>query len=178
MNPYQGLYEQLIALRAEQWALQLPAQLEAALSADVHGELAAWRQLIEQLPQIPPSRNDLNVAALRIGDSLDLTFAQQQQLKLTLQGLHPWRKGPFEVFGIPIDTEWRSDWKWQRLAGHIASLEHRVVLDVGCGNGYHCWRMLGAGAKLVVGIDPTLLSVMQFQLIKKLHGAAPVYVLP
>jgi tRNA (mo5U34)-methyltransferase len=38
--------------------------------------------------------------------------------------------------------------------------------------------MLGAGAKMVVGIDPLLLNVMQFQLIRKLHGEAPVYVLP
>ena len=53
-----------------------------------------------------------------------------------------------------------------------------MVLDVGCGNGYHCWRMLGAGAKMVVGIDPMMLNVMQFQLIRKLYGEAPVYVLP
>ena len=40
------------------------------------------------------------------------------------------------------------------------------------------WRMLGAGAKTVVGIDPTLLSVMQFQAVRQLYGEAPVYVLP
>lgn len=178
MSDYFPLYEQLNALGAEQWALQLPAQLDAALSSSVHGELAAWQQLIEQLPHAIPSRLDINRDVLRIGDSQDLTATEQQALYTTLQGLHPWRKGPFDVFGIAIDTEWHSDWKWQRLEKHIAPLEHRVVLDVGCGNGYHCWRMRGAGAKLVVGIDPTLLSVLQFQLIKKLHGAAPVYVLP
>ncbi len=89
---------------------------------------------------------------------------------------HPWRKGPYELFGIPIDTEWRSDWKWQRLEKHISPLKKRLVLDVGCG--YHCWRMLGAGAKSVIGIDPTLINVMQFELIKKLQGEAPVHLLP
>ncbi|MEQ1636275.1 MAG: tRNA 5-methoxyuridine(34)/uridine 5-oxyacetic acid(34) synthase CmoB [Methylococcales bacterium] len=178
MSDYALLYEHLTLLGAEQWALQLPAPLEAALSIEAHGELAGWQQLIEQVPRVTPSRVDLSCDAVCIGDSLDLTDTQQQQLNVALQALHPWRKGPYDLFGIHIDTEWRSDWKWQRLAGHISSLEHRVVLDVGCGNGYHCWRMLGAGAKLVVGIDPTLLSVMQFNLIKKLHGAAPVYVLP
>ena len=57
-------------------------------------------------------------------------------------------------------------------------MQHRRVLDVGCGSGYHCWRMFGAGAKTVVGIDPLLLNVIQFQLIKALHGPAPVHVLP
>ena len=38
--------------------------------------------------------------------------------------------------------------------------------------------MLGAGARLVVGIDLILLSVMQFQAIRKLYGPALVYVLP
>jgi tRNA (mo5U34)-methyltransferase len=115
---------------------------------------------------------------VQIGGSEDLSFAQQSQLEQQLRVLHPWRKGPYQLFGIHIDTEWRSNWKWDRLKNHIAPLTHRLVLDVGCGNGYHCWRMLGAGAKMVVGIDPTLLNVMQFQLIKKFYGIAPIHVLP
>ena len=66
----------------------------------------------------------------------------------------PWRKGPFHVHGIHIDTEWRSDWKWDRVAPHISSLKGRNVLDVGCGSGYHMWRMLGEGANRVIGVDP------------------------
>ncbi|MDX8407697.1 MAG: tRNA 5-methoxyuridine(34)/uridine 5-oxyacetic acid(34) synthase CmoB, partial [Mariprofundaceae bacterium] len=76
--------------------------------------------------------------------------------------LHPWRKGPFDFFGIHIDTEWRSDWKWNRLKDAITPLTGRQVLDVGCGSGYHAWRMLGDGAAKVVAIDPTLLFAMQF----------------
>ena len=67
-------------------------------------------------------------------------------LRSLLMQLKPWRKGPFSLFDAFIDTEWRSDWKWQRLAPHISSLQGRTVLDVGCGSGYHCWRMRGAGA--------------------------------
>jgi len=90
----------------------------------------------------------------------------------------PWRKGPYDLFGIHINTEWRSDWKWDRLKDHITPLQQRLVLDVGCGNGYHCWRMLGAGARMVIGVDPLLLNVMQFQLVRKLYGETPIYVLP
>ncbi len=93
--------------------------------------------------------------------------------------LHPWRKGPYEICGIPIETEWRSDWKWERLQPHIEPLADRLVLDVGCGNGYHGWRMLGEGARLVIGIDPTQLFVMQFEALRHFLGSQhPLRVLP
>jgi len=85
-----------------------------------------------------------------------------------LKALHPWRKGPYRIADIAIDTEWRSDWKWGRLAPHMAPLDDRLVLDVGCGNGYHCWRMAEAGARRVIGIDPTALFLAQFLAIRQL----------
>ena len=94
-------------------------------------------------------------------------------------GLHPWRKGPYELLGLQIDTEWRSDWKWDRVIPHLQPLNNRLVLDVGCGNGYHCWRMLGSGAKRVIGIDPSAKFVFQFNAIKKYAGIdLPIDVLP
>ena len=53
---------------------------------------------------------------------------------------------------------------------HISPLTERTVLDVGCGSGYHMWRMLGAGARLVVGIDPMQLFLCQFEAVRKLLG--------
>lgn len=52
------------------------------------------------------------------------------------------------------------------------------MLDVGCGNGYYQWRMLGAGAKYVLGIDPNLLFLCQFLAIKKYLPELPVWMLP
>jgi tRNA (mo5U34)-methyltransferase len=93
--------------------------------------------------------------------------------------LHPWRKGPFKLFDLEIDTEWRSDWKWDRIEPHIQPLDNRLVLDVGCGNGYHCWRMLGCGAKRVIGIDPSAKFIFQFSAIKKYAGLElPIDILP
>ncbi|KLU19347.1 tRNA methyltransferase, partial [Proteus mirabilis] len=69
-----------------------------------------------------------------------------------------------------IDTEWRSDWKWDRVLPHISPLKGRHVLDVGCGSGYHMWRMLGEEAEFVVGIDPTELFLCQFEAVRKLLG--------
>lgn len=178
MMDYAPLYQALTEIKAGQWVDLLPQQIADGFDISTHGTSAKWQNIIENLQLPPTSVRNLNTDKVQIGLSSDLTAEQQAQLKTDLMAFHPWRKGPYDLFGIHIDTEWRSDWKWDRLKNHITPLNHRLVLDVGCGNGYHCWRMLGAGAKMVIGIDPLLLNVMQFQLIRKLHGEAPVYVLP
>ena len=102
----------------------------------------------------------------------------QETVKQALQGLIPWRKGPFAFFGVPVETEWRSDWKWQRVAPHLSPLAGRRILDVGCGSGYHCWRMAAAGASAVVGIDPTILFLVQYLAVRRFAPELPVWFLP
>lgn len=176
---YQPLYSALTELKARSWAATLETQLKASLHPSKHGHLTAWLSLIEQLPELTTQHHALDQDRVAIGVSTDLSPELTAILTQSLRSLMPWRKGPFELFGIHIDSEWRSDWKWRRLANHIQPLQNRKVLDVGCGNGYFCWRILGKQAKLVVGIDPLLLNVMQFHLVKKLYGHnQPVFVLP
>jgi tRNA (mo5U34)-methyltransferase len=177
--PYSTLYHALREDNAESWATQLPQQIADAFDITKHGDLIRWQTQLENLPKISPQFRDISTNTVRLGDEDEISLELQQQLKTQLQTFCPWRKGPYDLFGIHIDTEWRSDWKWQRLENHIAPLKNRLVLDVGCGNGYHCWRMLGAGAKRVIGIDPMLLNVMQFQIIKQFYdNDAPIDVLP
>ena len=178
MIDYQPLYQTLLELKAEAWVELLPQQLKQAFDLNSHGSAAGWFDTIEQLPVIKSIASDLNAGVVKIGDRSDLDEKTHDLLKQQLKNFHPWRKGPYDLFDIHIDTEWRSDWKWDRLKDHIKPLNNRLVLDVGCGNGYHCWRMLGAGARMVVGVDPLLINVLQFQLIRKLQGEAPVYVIP
>ena len=178
MIDYQPLYNTLLEAKADAWVKLLPQQLSSAFDISRHGNLEEWKTVVERLPKLNTTHRLLDTDAVEIGRSVDLADPGKTELEHQLKALHPWRKGPYNLFGINIDTEWRSDWKWDRLKSHISPLSHRLVLDVGCGNGYHCWRMLGAGAKMVVGIDPLLLNVMQFQVVRKLHGEAPVYVLP
>ena len=175
---YQPLYNMLAEYKVESWVALLSRQIEKAFSEARHGDFPTWKEVIHKLPLIEPSIREIDTGKVTIGCVEDLGQYSPMQLKSSLQILHPWRKGPYELFGIHIDAEWRSDWKWDRIIGGIAPLHKRLVLDVGCGNGYHCWRMLGAGAKMVVGIDPTLLCNLQFQAIRKLYGEASVYVLP
>lgn len=153
------------------WAVILPEQLNAVLAENEHGDQERWLNALHSLPDIAAVQADLNAADLRLTGAA-LTPEQQAQLTQALRGLMPWRKGPFQFFSTFIDTEWRSDWKWERLAPHIRPLNNRLVLDVGCGSGYHMWRMLGAGAKRVIGVDPSRLFLMQFQAYKKYATAA------
>ncbi|TQV78261.1 tRNA 5-methoxyuridine(34)/uridine 5-oxyacetic acid(34) synthase CmoB [Exilibacterium tricleocarpae] len=159
------------------WAEALPAQIAAGLSERRYGDLPQWRRALAQLPAVDASEVDLE-HGVSIGASGDCDAATMQNIERQLRALIPWRKGPYQVHGTYIDTEWRSDWKWERLLPHIAPLQGRLVLDVGCGNGYHGWRMLGAGARRVIGIDPSPRFVVQFHCIKHFVGRRPIDVLP
>ncbi len=177
--PYSDLYNALCNANAQEWAEKLPSQIADAFDTKKHGDLIKWQTQFAQLPSIQTQTRTITTDTVTIGSAKDISDEIQTQLKTQLQSFSPWRKGPYDLFGIFIDTEWRSDWKWQRLENHIAPLQNRLVLDVGCGNGYHCWRMLGAGAQRVIGIDPMLLNVMQFQIIKTFYDYnAPIDVLP
>jgi len=174
-----ALCEALIARGAAAWAAQLPRQIADALDAARHGDEPRWQKILDAMPCVMPSQRICHGDCVTIGCAEDLAASSRPALHDSLMALQPWRKGPFELFGIHIDSEWRSDWKWRRLAPHIAPLAGRWVLDVGCGNGYYAWRMYGAGAERVIGIDPTLLYVVQFETIRRLYGApVPIDVLP
>ena len=178
MISYEPFFEALAGSALEAWAESLPRQISNALSASNHGDLPDWLATLERLPDLAASVINFTIDCIRIGDVKDGAECSLKELEQLLRRFHPWRKGPYSLFGIDIVPEWRSDWKWQRLADHIQPLHGRTILDVGCGNGYHCWRMLGAGAKLVIGIDPTLLSVVQFHAIHHFTRNSPVFVLP
>ncbi len=165
-------------LRAHPALAPLAAKVPLDFAASTrHGDFPRWLAALRGLPELEPACIELR-DRVKIGEAGQLTNAEREQLRATLMGLHPWRKGPLELFGLLIDTEWRSDWKWDRIAPHIESLQGRTVLDVGCGNGYHCWRMAGAGAACVLGIDPHLLYTLQYWAIRHFVREVPVHVLP
>jgi len=157
---------------------QLAEQLAKRLAQYLHGDLEKWQQALDALPDIKPSTVDLTSPAVKIGGADDIDKATRQTIIQELRKIHPWRKGPFDLFGIHIDTEWRSDWKWDRIQPHLQPLKDRLILDVGCGNGYYGWRMLGEGAKYVIGIDPTQAYIVQFQVMQKFIQAPNIQILP
>ena len=178
MINYQPLIERWQDSELERWAQVLEQQIDRGLSHKRYGDLAGWLQALEDLPSLPVESIHLDAARVGANSAQPVDESVLAQLRDALQRLHPWRKGPFDLFGIHIDTEWRSDWKWDRLRTDIDPLQGRRVLDVGCGSGYHCWRMLGDGAAEVIGIDPTPLFVMQFWALQKYLQQDNVWLLP
>ncbi|WP_313739882.1 tRNA 5-methoxyuridine(34)/uridine 5-oxyacetic acid(34) synthase CmoB [Pseudomonas sp.] len=167
------LVQRLAGTPLQRWASSLQAQLDAKLDKG-HGDLERWRGALTALPALQATDIDLR-NGLRLDGPCD--EATRAQLHGALMGLSPWRKGPFELFGVHVDTEWRSDWKWARIAPHL-NLAGKRVLDVGCGNGYYQWRMLGAGAQTVVGVDPNWLFFCQFQAVRRYLPEPAVWHLP
>ena len=117
---------------------QLPQHIEQGLNSSRYGDLPRWKKTLAQLPKLPVSAIKINQPTLAIETTSVLNSAAQQQLQTALKGLHPWRKGPFNFFGVTIDTEWRSDWKWDRLKDHISviSVSELTVKKPFAGLGY------------------------------------------
>lgn len=130
------------------------------------------------LPEIAPSALELAADRVRIGAAEDLAAGQAEALRSALENLRPWRKGPFSLFGIDLDSEWDSSLKWNRLAGHIASLAGRRVLDIGSSNGYYLLRMAAHKPQLALGVEPYLTYYFQFQLLQHYARRPEIYTLP
>ncbi len=177
MFEYSNLYPLLDQHGMADWAVELQSKLEEYVRNINHGNYPAWKQAIESLPDIKPSSFDFTATAPRIGERKDCSEQEFEQIKTVLKTFIPWRKGPFDLFGIDLDAEWRCDLKWSRVKDKI-DLTNKTVLDVGCGNGYYSLRMLGAGADIVVGIDPTLFYLMQYEILKRYLIDNPFYMLP
>ena len=158
MLQYDRLWQYLTDIGVGDWRSRIEAMLHLRLSRAGHGNFTEWQETLAGLANT--ARDD------------------EVQIRKLLLSLSPWRKGPFDVAGIHIDAEWRSDLKWERLTDAIQSLQDRNVLDVGCGNGYYARRMCDAGAGAVIGVDPTLLYVVQHLAIDHFLPQENLFVLP
>ena len=152
-----ALADCLRSVGLDSWYARLLPLIDERLSSRGHGEFENWRNTLRAL-----RRFDDNPA----------------ELKALLLELAPWRKGPFDLAGVKIDAEWRSDLKWSRVKDSIAPLGGRNVLDVGSGNGYYALQMRQSGARCVIGIDPTILYVMQFLAVNTFAKMPELFVLP
>lgn len=137
-----------------EWLACLPQWLSNIKDKSRYAHAPAYLAAVDRLPPITAAHQrqvDLTKDAIQV--TLNWSMAEYKQSKALLKQLMPWRKGPFCLGSdeqdkqIYVDTEWRSDWKWQRIAPHLSDLRNRRVLDVGGGSGYHGWRMAGGQPK-------------------------------
>ncbi|HHF3357957.1 tRNA 5-methoxyuridine(34) synthase CmoB [Haemophilus influenzae] len=166
MIDFRPFYQQIATTNLSDWLEALPRQLKE-WETQTHGDYAKWSKIVDFLPDLHADEIDLK-SAVKSDLTSPLSEGEKQRIIHHLKQLMPWRKGPYHLFGIHVDCEWRSDFKWDRVLPHLAPLQGRTILDVGCGSGYHMWRMVGEGAKMVVGIDPTELFLCQFEAVRKL----------
>lgn len=173
---FQNQLKAILNSQLAPYIADLPHIHSSWLTQCTNAKTKPWQAITEKLPFV----NDVTIS---LGDTVtvertDISPNVQAQLANMLPKLMPWRKGPFQIFSTFIDTEWRSDWKWQRLANEWTNLAGQTILDVGCGSGYHLWRMRQAGADFVLGIDPTDLFFYQYLTLQHFIQDQQVQYLP
>jgi 2-polyprenyl-3-methyl-5-hydroxy-6-metoxy-1,4-benzoquinol methylase len=143
---------------------------KGAMSNDTLETFDEIARMIQQLPKLSSKTLVVDQPVLTMGDPDELTAEQMDVLHQCVNALKPWKKGPLCIFGTHIDTEWRSDFKWERLQQSLPNLKDKVVCDLGCGNGYFMYRMLEYSPKLVLGVDPNLHAWLEFHLFQRISG--------
>jgi tRNA (mo5U34)-methyltransferase len=116
---------------------------------------------------------------VRLGDRVevhipDLRLEDAAQIKETALLMKPWRKGPFQINDLFIDSEWQSQIKYNLLEPHF-DLKDKIVGDIGCNNGYYLFRMLTHKPKKLIGFDPSAVYYSQFQFMNHFIKSDIVY---
>lgn len=131
-------------------------------------KIKRYREAVEAVEDIQTQWFDFSGSVVKIGRLGELSTDQQRRFEATLKTFCPWKKGPFELFGILIDAEWRSHLKWERITPHIQPLTQRKVADIGCHNGYYMFRMADQQPDCVIGFEPYAKHFWNFQLMQNL----------
>jgi len=124
-----------------------------------------WYEQLQKLSQIKNEEFELSYSDwFSVGKRENLSDSEFSLIEETAKKLIPWRKGPFNLFGLEIDSEWQSNIKYNLIRPHF-NLKDKVVADIGCNNGYYMFRMLEDKPKRLIGFDPSALTLHQFEFI-------------
>jgi len=119
---------------------------------------------IAPLYQMVSNLKEYKIDNIILDDVVGVDGEFDDEVLRVAKALMPWRKGPFRIGDVFIDSEWQSFMKYNLLQKHF-NLSDKVVADVGCNNGYYMFRMLTQNPKKVVGFDPMALFNLQFRFI-------------
>jgi len=131
---------------------------------------ARFREPYESLAGLRAQALDFSGDVVKIGAGEELSRQDSTRVYEVMRGFMPWRKGPFSVFGIEIDAEWRSERKWQRVAPVLPNMRGKVIADIGCNNGYYMFRMAAHAPALVLGLEPYIQHYYAFKTLNRLAG--------
>ncbi|MCG8635621.1 MAG: tRNA 5-methoxyuridine(34)/uridine 5-oxyacetic acid(34) synthase CmoB [Desulfobacterales bacterium] len=166
--------------RFDRWYDELKAVVEEKREFldNAKGNFLRFKNVVDAMPDLKPSAVSPDERAVRVGDESDISPEESQLLYRGLKDLCPWRKGPFNLFGIDIDTEWQSWMKWDRLAPHLPSLDGRKILDIGSSNGYYMFRLAAGNPLFVLGLEPQSSFYFQYLAVQKYLKQDNVFCLP
>lgn len=142
---------------------------------ELRKERAKWMEwkniapLREALANLPEGSWEVE-----LNDAVTVKGEAPQNIEEIARLMMPWRKGPFQLFDTYIDSEWRSNVKYNLLRKHFCLKDKRVA-DIGCNNGYYLFRMQEDAPKLLVGFDPSPLFKTQFDFINHFVKSDIVY---
>ncbi|XAU24491.1 tRNA 5-methoxyuridine(34)/uridine 5-oxyacetic acid(34) synthase CmoB [Campylobacter jejuni] len=113
----------------------------------------------------------LNLACnFSLDDSVNFSTNSQakDEILAIAKELKPWRKGPFKIDDLFINTEWQSFIKFNILKPFMNEISQKCVADIGCNNGYYMFKMLEFNPAKLIGFDPSIKYRLQFELINAL----------
>ena len=167
-------------LKIDNWLDEFESILKPEIEffKDPKGNAYTFNEILKKLPDIKPSSLNLDNYKIIIGNESDAEQQVLEQLRKDLHGLDPWRKGPFELFGIEIDTEWQSWLKWDRFKGYLGNVEGKRILDIGSSNGYYMFRLAANDPSMVVGVEPQHSFFYQYLALQKYLNLENVFCLP
>ena len=148
---------------------KLRAEKEKLLASDKKGVLV-YRKLLESVHHLRAGHLDFAGDVVQIGKAEELESGELATVKKALRSLMPWRKGPFSIFDIDVEAEWRSNRKWRRALPALPDLEGKVIADIGASNGYYMFRMAQHNPALVLGFEPYLHHYFTFRLLNDFAG--------
>jgi tRNA (mo5U34)-methyltransferase len=179
MFDFEKFYKCMTRCGLGKWNEKFEIIIENAVNKP-DGNLSNWMQTLSELPDIETEegifiRDNTWVMAKA---KKEASSQQKSELKTALMKLSPWRKGPFDLCGVEIDAEWRADIKWNYLVEGISDLKDKVVLDLGCSNGYYMFRIAEKNPAMVLGIDTSRICWMQFEALQKYLKYPNLFYLP
>ncbi|MEW6427813.1 MAG: tRNA 5-methoxyuridine(34)/uridine 5-oxyacetic acid(34) synthase CmoB [Thermodesulfobacteriota bacterium] len=167
---------------------QLPAALRERVDALVAREenrlaqpkkgFLRYRRPLESLQHLKARQLVLDQDVVQIGSDTEVSAEERLRVEAALRAFMPWRKGPFSVFGVEVDAEWRSFRKWNRLAPHLPDLEGKIVADIGSNNGYYLFRMAAHAPALALGFEPYPQHLFCFRMLNGIAGLDNLHTLP
>jgi len=128
-----------------------------------------WLELLKTFEKLQSPKLEIDISGpeVSVGSASDISEQQRSHLLAIINKLIPWRKGPFEICGESIDSEWRSEQKWERIAPYLDGIKGQRVADVGCGNGYYMFKALQFEPEFILGFDPSERFFLAFELLQK-----------